>query len=179
MKTCFLDMDGVIADWIAAMADYHQVPHPYLEKSFRGRRLRAQDWGMKYSEFWRPCTSVTFWKTIPKMYDADEIVDLVQTYYNIEDIVILSTPNYEAAAMAGKISWMIKNYPQFLDNYFFGKNKARLAHEDAILIDDCKKNTDWFDARGGTGILLPRAWNHRYPANPIETLSKNLEYLHG
>jgi 5'(3')-deoxyribonucleotidase len=165
--TLFLDMDGVIADWITAIELAHKrtAGAHYSGCNYRGKRLQPRDWGMEWDDFWSPCRKHKFWANIPVMPDAHEIVKIIENYFPPEDVVILSTPNFEAAAIAGKIQWLHAHFRQYYANHFFGRNKARLAHEKAILIDDDIRNIRWFERRGGQGILVPRPWNdeHNYP----------------
>lgn len=181
--TCYLDMDGVIADWIQAIATAHKLPYPYdAERTdIIGQRLLGEHWGMTRQEFWEPCKTPQFWRDIPKMPDADEILAVIHLYFAPDDVVILSTPNYEPAAMDGKIRWLNRHYRHSMPNYFFGRNKGRLAHPQAVLIDDDPKNVLKFSEapRNGQSILVPRPWNplHHIDVSAAQFIKLNLELM--
>jgi hypothetical protein len=129
--------------------------------------------GGQESVFWNQ-TSHQFWALMPKLPDADQIIQLCQNYS--KEIIFLTSPSSKKQAhfaASGKIEWLNQHYPQI--KFFIGKHKEELAHRDALLIDDSEGNITRWQAAGGAGILLPRPWNSERYLETIPTLRTRLD----
>lgn len=160
---CLLDLDGVIADFVTGICGAHNKPNPYLEKEHFGIFDTAGLWTMPWEEFIEPCNK-EFWANLPKMPDADEIIAAVTDFFGIENVCILSAPTLNGGCVDGKIEWLSKHYPQFVESgrYLFGPRKDFCAGPYRVLIDDRDENITKFRENGGNAILLSRPWNSFY-----------------
>ena len=139
----YVDSDGCIADFNSHV------------KSIFGKSV--EDF-VKKSHFWSALmyydTHVEkFFRNLPKMDDADILMDYLQTNFNSVKILTAcgTTP---ADANVQKIEWYAEHYPG-VDCIVVTKypDKAQYANPRAILIDDRAKSIDPWVAAGGIGIL--------------------------
>ncbi len=162
-RKVFLDMDGVIADFMGALCKVHGREIPYGNPANLGRWDTEQIWGISEKDFWAPVASnsLEFWETIDKTPEADEIVKLAVLEFGLENVCILTAPSKDAGSVPGKRNWISKYYPCFSKRMLFATASAKhfCAGSGKYLIDDKDSNVDEFDAAGGIGILVPRPWN--------------------
>ncbi len=167
---CFLDMDGVISDFVFGFFMAHQCDSVYRGNP---KSLGIFDiekiMGITLEEFWAPIKRMgpNFWVNLPKTPEADEIVDVVCREFGPENVCILTNPSQGVGAEDGKREWIKKYYPQFSKRIIFGEAKEFLAGPDKLLIDDRDRNIDDFVRFGGEGILIPRLWNRRYQVSDL------------
>ena len=151
--TLYLDLDGVLADFVAGAARVHgRDPASVRRWNFFG------DWGLTPDKFWAPLDRV-FWATLPKTPECDDLVRVATDIFGVENIALVSSPCKNDGCDDGKRAWVATHLPQFEDALFLGRDKARLAHPAAVLLDDCDDNVSRFVARGGNAITMPRPWN--------------------
>lgn len=171
MRVAFLDMDGVIADFVGAICKAHGRPSPYTEASAMGVFEIERLWGMTAREFWQPCNDdAGFWYGLELMPDAEAIVTHVSRSFGPENVAILTSPSLDRDCVPGKRAWIKKYFPQFAGSMIFTGAKRFLAHEDAMLIDDRDKNVEDFIAAGGEAVLIPRPWNVLHSAPSLSAL---------
>ena len=159
----FLDMDGVIADFLSGVSKAHNRPLPYDRPEAMGVWDTEVLWGITAKEFWAPVDNLSFWKGLDKTKEADALVDLLSFHYGEKNICILTAPSKSPWCVPGKRWWIEKHFPQFKDRMIFASAKEFLAGPNKILVDDRTQNLKHFEAAGGTGILVPRLWNHGWP----------------
>lgn len=178
---CLLDMDGVIADFMSALTTSHKRPTPYTIKENLGIWETEKLWGITEDEFWAPimADSLNFWSTIPKMPEADEIVEILEKAFGSENIAILTAASEDIGSVPGKRAWMMKHFPQFAKRMIFGHAKEFMAAPYRLLVDDRDKNVAKFAKAGGKTILIPRPWNsaHEYDNVLIPSLRSDLGAL--
>lgn len=155
----YLDMDGVLADFQYESAKWHIKANPYLDPKNLGVWELEEIWGITPEQFWKPIDNFEFWSNLPKTKEADWIVEEVERRFGRKNVAIATSPSKSEACFTGKRAWLRRNYPQFKDNIFFGKEKQFLAGENRWLLDDRDKNLDAFSAEGGQAIIIPRPWN--------------------
>lgn len=161
-KLCFLDMDGVIADFVGSCCRAHDLETPYGKQNNMGIFEMEDCWGMTQEQFWAPLANVAFWENLPKTPEADELVAYLIKIFGEENICILTNPSSYDGSIGGKKTWMENNFPQFEKQMLFGSAKKFLAGRERFLVDDRDKNLDAFRDAGGTAICVPRLWNHAY-----------------
>lgn len=155
---CFLDQDGVIADFVKGACEAHNRPDPYLDPKNLGIELHNV-WKMSIEEFLDPCENFKFWSILEKTEEADFIVETVIKHFGVNNVAIATTPSSSGMSITGKRFWMERCYPKLAEGMIFTSNKKMLASEDAVLIDDRDKNIDEFSDSGGRTIIIPRPWN--------------------
>lgn len=168
----FLDMDGVIADFVTPTCELHKRPNPYLTGETEYNMCKLFD--VTYEDFIRGM-EMDFWVDLPKTPFADDVVDLVLSKFDIDDICILTAPTDNAGCIPGKREWIIKHFPQLKNNMIFTGQKQFCAHGNALLIDDHDRNIELFKVNGGKTILFKQPWNSsKFFEDPIPELIKDL-----
>lgn len=158
-KLCFVDMDGVLADFVSAACRAHERPNPYQDAAHHGVWDLATIWGITPKEVWAPLNGEDFWIDIPKLPLADELVELLLSTFGSDNICVASSPSMSKYCVPGKREWMVRAYPALAKNMLFGSAKQFLAGPNRCLIDDFDGNVDKWKAFGGYGILYPQLWN--------------------
>jgi hypothetical protein len=178
-----LDMDGVVADFYTAAAALHRLPLPNGGGGLEAWWLPTI-WNMSASKFYDPM-GYDFWRHMPKMPDADEIVVLLDGYFGIENICFLTSPVLTPGCMDGKRDWGREHYPEIPTLISVTARESKVppkefcAHPDTLLVDDMERNTDPFEKAGGKAYLLPRPWNrmHYVEDDPVTDLRNYIETL--
>lgn len=154
-------MDGVIADFVTGVCLAHNRPSPYLDIKSRGIFDMEKLWGISIEEFWKPTRFEGFWKNLPKTEDADEIVEMVLNKFG-KNVSILTAPSEDPNCLSEKKIWMQKHFPDLASKMIFcsANRKQLLAGPKRFLVDDRDKNIEEFEKAGGTGLTVPRLWNH-------------------
>jgi 5'(3')-deoxyribonucleotidase len=131
----YLDMDGVICDFIG---DVRKV-HPDME-----------DWAPDEKLWPAVCSIPNFWENMSWMPDGKELWEYLKKF----EVIILSAPTRnDLRSPSGKLKWIHDNLG-FDTNFIFtrtGKKKL-LARPDSILIDDLKGTIKNWNEAGGIGI---------------------------
>lgn len=174
---CFIDMDGVLADFVGAACRAHNRPWPYDDPKNLGTFEIEPAWGITPREFWKPIDALGmgFWEGLEKTEESDRIVKLAIALYGITNVCVLTSPSEDPGCVPGKRAWLKKHYPELGKNVLFGSAKHFVSGKDRLLIDDRDKNIEDFEAYGGTGILVPRPWNRGFWwADPMGTIIRRL-----
>lgn len=154
MTTFYLDMDGVVADWERAAAE------------FFGRPQRTPDPTTGYSntpEEWAALKQQSrFYRDLPLMPRVDELVTLARTYRDRlgwDLLFLTAVPKDDDVPWAyyDKVLWAQERFPDI--PVHFGPHswdKWRHCRPGDILVDDRKDNCQqWRDA-GGTAFRVTR-----------------------
>lgn len=177
---CLLDMDGVLADFNAGAYEVHRRDGYEAHPEYRGIYTLQHCWGMTDNAFWQPINAYpSFWALLPKLPDADGIVEFVTGVFGEENIAILTAPAWGPHCIPGKQQWIRQHYPQFKRRIIFGSCKEFCAGPERYLLDDRDTNVEKFDEAGGFGILVPRLWNSRWNEadHTLERLKEDLENI--
>jgi 5'(3')-deoxyribonucleotidase len=161
MKTkVFLDMDGVLVDFVSGACAAHGMPNPYKVDPIKSRG----EWGIEAllgvspAMFWKPL-GFEFWANLDWMPDGREILKQVEFFVDIENICILTSPCDTPGCIDGKREWIKNNIPEYRKQILVGAAKQFVAGPGKVLIDDYQNNTDKFIDHGGEAVLIPRIWN--------------------
>jgi len=148
----FLDMDGVVADFVSGAIEATGLP---LTHDQVDRRNFFEPY-MSAEEFWKRIhDTYEFWAGLDPYPWAQELVELCKQY---GEVIFLSDSSHDDDAPSGKIKWLRRH--GFLNedssNYMLGRQKHLLGHNDDLLIDDSVGNCNaWYSAC----ILFPQKWN--------------------
>lgn len=166
-----LDMDGVVADFVAGAKSVHygKIPqslyHDPADCGDKGWDILKHFDGTP-EEFWSPF-GYNFWKSLPPMPDAFAIYDTIERYVHKDNICFLTSPCRTEGCYEGKREWAHKHFPGvpilFSTSVPGGSPpKQFVADHNSILIDDHSLNVrNWIDY-DGIGFLYPRPWNSLY-----------------
>lgn len=169
MCKAFVDLDGVIADFVGGALKLHGAENPYRKP---GSPKGNATWdlvtkiGMSPAEFWAPM-GYDFWRNLPKTAEADDIMGFLLTRFDRNGICFLTSPCNTNGCMDAKRDWVFEHYPGV--PILFSQSsrggyppKWFLAGLDSILIDDHGDNIKLWTQSSGHGLLVPRPWNDRH-----------------
>lgn len=162
-----LDLDGVLVDLEKRIyGHYNIVP-------------KIGEWedniGKTDGEILKEVESFEFWRDLPKLPWADELIDFIAS--QTDNWGFLSTPTGNPDCWAGKQAWMQINYPKHAKRLILAREKFRLASHRHVLIDDRKKNLDSFKKAGGEIIPFPSRnghypWTEQEMTDPVSVVRK-------
>ena len=176
MYKCFLDLDGVLSDFMLACHVWYNIPYDYEKYPYPvGEWDCIPPKDMSCEEFWDNLSSL-YWGTMPWTEDGLEILKVVEEEFGQENVCILTSPARNPECAAGKLLWIQKNLPQYRRQFLIGPPKHFCASENAVLIDDSDRNLANFEKAGGKSVCVPRKWNkeHMYTDDTVGVFRLNL-----
>jgi rfaE bifunctional protein nucleotidyltransferase chain/domain len=160
--TILLDLDGVLVDFVGAMA--RALNLPYKPEEFKGDYDVGKHFGLRTDLF--SLFGPDFWEACDWMSDGREILEVVTQAGGAENVWICSSPTHESSSPMGKLRWIEKHLDdRWARRYVFTPHKGLLARPGTILIDDSDEVVRNFEAAGGRAILVPRPWNSKWGWN--------------
>jgi 5'(3')-deoxyribonucleotidase len=175
IKTVYLDVDGVLADFIKHIHTVFSVPYDPLEKK-----------PYVFWEAWKPpvssgvinaiCTE-SLWRALPWCPDGHDILRETVDMFGDEKIYLLTQPMPHPESATGRWKWIKEHLPYYYDRTIITRApKSLFARPDALLIDDCDDNVEQFREAGGKAILIPRCTNkmHRMADRTLLSFAMSL-----
>ncbi len=158
IKTIFLDLDGVLANFRKGVHDAFDEPYDYSTLS--GKWNFWEDWpGVTFNMVNNTCDTL-FWQHLPWMHDGPDILHAIRNTLGLEKVYFLTTPMPNIGSPTGKWAWVRDNLPVYLKHTIITQApKSLLAGPNTLLIDDKDENVEEFAAAGGHAILVNRPWN--------------------
>lgn len=155
MTKLYLDMDGVLTNFVLATAEI-----------FGFQESQLSDWniyehiGVTEEHFWAEIDSHSprFWAEMPEYPWALSLYSALNEVPDSE-LYICTAPSRDPNCIKGKLMWIQKRLGDRFNNYVITPHKGLLADEESILIDDRIKNCVDFHKAGGTAIVFPQKWN--------------------
>ena len=164
-RTCLLDMDGVLADFVTGVQRLRgEDSHPVLE------------WDFVHSREW-PLMDRDFWRNLPVMPNAQSIVATCVETFGLDRVAVLSSPIRTYGCVDGKREWLDAHFPELAPRALFGTGKDVLASHLTVLIDDNEDNVRKFHYAGGNAILCPASYNRAAKQPLFETL-RQIQVFH-
>lgn len=158
----FLDMDGVLVDFVSSACRVHGKKNPYIDGSNVWEMWKL--FGMSIEEFMAPM-GTSFWANLNWMPDGRKILEMIEQKYGQENICLLSNG---ADYAEGKLLWINKHLPKYKKQYLFGPTKWSVR---GILIDDYDLN---ISMHKHPACLVPRPWNSLSHINTIDHIERFL-----
>jgi 5'(3')-deoxyribonucleotidase len=177
-RVCFVDLDGVVADFVSHVIALHKLDPAEITPQMQGSYDIEKILKMTTSEFWGAINdSPDFWETIPLTSDAKQIMKAIEDKFS--EIYFLSSPSLSPACHFGKAKWVAEHFPKYQNKLILTGHKHLLAKKDRVLIDDSDKNVNRFKAAGGKVSLYPREWNskHHLARTAFLNFKANLRFL--
>lgn len=151
-NTFYLDMDGVVADWESAAAE------------FLGRPMRDPDTLTHYrntvEEWARIKTQTRFYRTLPLMQRVEELVHLARQYRDTlgwQLLFLTAVPAKDDIhwAFYDKVLWAQDHFPD-IPVHFGPHSYDKFKHCSAgdILVDDRPDNCAQWREAGGTAFKV-------------------------
>ncbi|MDE1766587.1 MAG: hypothetical protein KGI27_10015 [Thaumarchaeota archaeon] len=172
---CFIDQDGVLADFNKGAHEAHGRPDAYTsgDPKALGEFNIEKIWGISPEEFWEPIrANPDFWFTLDEMPEAKGIIENAKNTFGLANCCVLTSPDFEDPhCVPGKHYWLQHHFPEFFGpkaktytagQLLFGSDKYFVSGSGRVLIDDRDKNIREFQKHGGVGIRVPRLWNQEW-----------------
>lgn len=157
-RLCFLDMDGVLADFVRGSLAFHKKELPYEEVCFDF----WQKVDMTEGDYFGPLGE-DFWASLEPTREFEHIISGAETGFGRENVFILTKPAPTLGCAVGKARWVDKHLPPgyttrllFADQAHGKKVHSRPGR---VLVDDQDGHINGWREAGGTGILVPQPWN--------------------
>lgn len=159
----FLDMDGVLCDFVSAACSFHGRENPYLDYNIaaHGEWSLEKLLNIEPERFWRPL-GYHFWRNLHWTPDGKKILDIVESIFGRENICLLSSPCDTTGCVQGKLDWIAEQMPDYRRRFLIGPPKEFAAGPNRVLIDDSDLNFQKFTDAGGKAFLVPRPWNRHH-----------------
>lgn len=157
---CFLDLDGVLVDFVGGAFATHgrSLPMPDVRWDFPSQIGFAG--GANDPAFWEPMGR-NFWANLDWTPEGKDILHVVEQVFGRDNIAVMTSPCDTEGAVEGKVAWIKQNLPKYRRRFFVGPPKDLAAGPGKVLVDDHEGNVSAFAARGGLVALAPRPWNWR------------------
>jgi hypothetical protein len=156
----FLDLDGVLVDFVRGALVAHGEPADTPVTGWSFDREVAARRGITPEEFWAACDEA-FWAGLDWTADGRALLAACETAAGPDRVFLLSTPCKTRGCLQGKQDWVDRHLPAYSRKVFFGAAKEAFAGPGKVLVDDYDKNVERFQAAGGWTVLVPRPWNQR------------------
>ena len=179
----FLDMDGVLVDFIKPAMAAHGIHYTMYPVSagwdiIAACNILAPEKKMTGQQFWRKFDQ-KFWASLPKTDICDRLLTRVEGIVGAKNVALLTSGQWPEAA-AGKTEWVRSRLPSYFERLIIGTAKEFMAGPDRLLIDDRDKNVNDFRANGGSAILVPRPWNTMWNRRlPMYHIEDQLDVIFG
>jgi sulfur relay (sulfurtransferase) DsrC/TusE family protein len=146
MKTIFLDMDGVVADWQSRVREIlgHELPE--------GEQWADEDW-RGLVQFQRLYSELSLMPDA--RYLVRQVQDLaIQHNYIVKFLTAVPQRNDFPWAFQDKVHWANRHWPE-IPVWFgpYSRDKQLRSAPGQVLIDDRTSNIQEWRERGGHGIL--------------------------
>lgn len=173
----FLDMDGVICNFIGAVESIYSGATELQKTYYGSNRDKPQTHLIqRYNDFTNAILNKkNFWRDLEWMPDGKQLVSYVVNRVPISNIGVITAPmkGDEQRCHIEKRQWISNNIPFLhMNNFHIERYKHMKINNDfnnhQILIDDRYDNIDEWNHHGGLGIL------HKNTKNTIEQLEKVL-----
>ena len=151
IKTFYLDMDGVVADFDSAAEAVLDIA-PRIKPINGIYKLSESEWKdikIRYPRFYRD---------LPKMEDADQLVDIGRRYRDLlgwDLLFLTAVPKEDDMPWAfwDKIQWVRERYPEIAVHFGpHSSDKWRHCRPGDILVDDRPDNCQQWREAGGWSL---------------------------
>lgn len=171
---CFLDLDGVLVNFVGGACRHHKMPTPYTRAASLGEWDVVKLLDVSPDQFWRGM-GYDFWRLLDWMPDGRDILAVVESVFGADNVCLLTSPSDNFGAVEGKRAWVKNHLPSYFDRLIVGRCKDFMAGPERVLVDDYPVNVEKFSAAGGLGLLVPRPWNNQYELEAVATVRDSLK----
>lgn len=153
MRTIFIDMDGVVADWETGAANLVGYKSQYPERPYP-----PEDWE-------KIRTHQRIFRDLPKMELADEMIFTARKFrddlgWNL--LFLTAVPHYNDIHWAyyDKVMWAHERYPDIPVHFGpYSHDKRNHAKAGDILVDDRKDNCEGWQTSGGIAVRVTKDYS--------------------
>lgn len=161
IKHIFLDMDGVMADFVGGVIDLLKLDHfKALNEWPRGEYSMETALGITTDRLWNLINrnGSEWWAHLDPFEWNKHLLSMVIECRAAPSI--LTSPGDCAYAYTGKRLWAEKHLSGF--PLHLTSQKHLLAKPSSLLIDDSDRNCEQFREDGGHAIVFPQPWNSQH-----------------
>ena len=168
-KLAYLDMDGVLVDFIKGALTAHDRLDLYDNYPVGVWNI-WEPMGITGEEFWAPLKSYDFWINLEPYPWFDELLTMMNDYFGNHWWIATSTGTVSMSASA-KLDWIFKHFPKNDGKKFTrfnlcpDKEHLGINRPDSVLIDDYIVNHTKYLATGAHSILFAQPWNNKHHVN--------------
>ena len=182
--TCFVDMDGVAANFVQGALNAHGFDDFQTNEIIgnwpRGEFSIPKVLGMTSLKFWGFITQEV-WENLSVYPETLKLMETLHDFFGFENVFFLSSPTTEPSCLHGKGTWIKDHFPDmwYKRMFVFTPHKYLFANNRAILVDDYEVNCKKFSEAGGWSILYPQPWNrlHMFKGDRIEHVISGTESI--
>lgn len=162
IERIFLDMDGVITDFVSTALQLHNAESA-AENWPPGEWYVHKVLGLSRQQFWDRVDEAgeDRWANLEPYPWMSDLLSLLAEF---APVTILSSPSLNPGSAAGKMRWLDKHLGggrPFRD-FIFTSQKHLLASPHRVLVDDSDKNVKAFGDHFGQAIVFPQQWNSNH-----------------
>jgi hypothetical protein len=172
MPEVFLDLDGVLVDFVKGACKLHGVENPYLNPVNHGK-YNMETLIHIDSKIFFDKMGHDFWANLEWLPDGREIIEAILKYVSPEQVTLLTSPIKTLGCTSGKMDWIEKNLPQWKRSFLIGPNKHKIAGPGKLLIDDYDINVDKWSVNG-PAIQVPRVMNRLHDMHTLSYVKTKL-----
>lgn len=161
IEKIYLDVDGVLADWVGGCAALFGKTTKELEEKWPTDCHGIEGpLGVSIDDIWGMVDPAgeAFWSGLETYPGAWGFYWYCKT---IAPVCFLTKPSMRKESWSGKHEWLrrftMKDDVSRMITMTY--EKSELAKPGRVLVDDLDSNCEEFRAAGGSAIVLPRAWN--------------------
>jgi len=170
----FLDVDGVITNWIKAVAELIDVDmndkdiREKLKKGYKFEEIVDID----EEQMWEKINKEgrKFWKNLELTPWAKKLVQEIKNTNN--NLCFLTSPSSHASSLSGKKTFLDKYFQEI--NFIITGEKHFCAHPNALLIDDSVNKIKKFEDWGGNVFFWPDILSFEDKENDIDEVIQKL-----
>jgi hypothetical protein len=156
---CFLDMDGVLSDFVTAAHAIHKRPFAMADVRWKFNESLGFV-NETAGDFWSPMGR-EFWANLDWTPEGRDLLRGVEKIFGPHNIALLTSPCETDGCRDGKVDWVRKHIPQYERRMMMGGDKFLVAGPMKVLVDDHDGNCDKFVLGGGNVVRVPRPWNEQ------------------
>jgi 5'(3')-deoxyribonucleotidase len=160
--TIFLDVDEVLVQWVDGLL--RLLGRDPAEVFARWDALDPRPWdvcdvlGVSGNAMWRAvdAAGASFWSELESFDWCDELYALCSS---IAPTYLLTSPSKHPSSLAGKLTWIHRQFGRDFKDYLIGPAKVACARPGALLIDDRPDTCRKFIERGGDAFVFAGVGN--------------------
>ena len=186
INTVYLDMDGVLVNFLGGLHKSLNIPYSYENYPYEKGKWNMftdikgfDDIPATFKEC-NDCCTTSFWRHLDWMHDGRDILRTILGTLGLEKVYFLTMPMPNLESASGKMIWVNDNLSIYLKRTIITQApKHLLARPNTLLIDDKDENVDGFCEAGGKALLVPRPWNraHLQANRTAEVVKEFLERI--